>query len=181
MDVSLGSIILVLSLNELEKFIPLLRERDIVFKVSSANDKEYFEICEKRKQQEQEDINKHLNIIPNKKYFNCLNRFNERTFGEVFRNEHPQTIACMFSFISPECAAKFILTLPAGVRGEVIRRMSYLYIAQPYFLEKIDDFLKCVTVREPIWTQDKGEAVLKAVGEISPESEEEIRQELRDY
>lgn len=182
LDTSLGAILLVIPLDEIENLLPLLQDRDMTLKALSLPEREYFELCERRNRKAQEDANKYKNIESNKKYFQSLIKGNETSIAQAFRNEHPQVLACIFSFLPPEFAAKLLLQLPAGIRSEIIYRMKSVYIHQPYFLEKIDQYIRSWTFPQPLWVKDKGETLLQAVREISPETEKEIRNELSsDY
>lgn len=71
-----------------------------------------------------------------------LTNVNEDLLAAYLKNEHPQTIALIFSKILPKTAAKILGLFPEELSFEVIMRMLSLDSVKKEVLDKIEDILR---------------------------------------
>lgn len=171
MDTSLGSMIQVIPYSSLEPYKMFLSYSDDT-RIVNCSDEEFIKIINERKKE------KPVPFIHDKDYLKFLNGVSIRTLAAVLRNEHPQTLASILHFMKPTHAAEFIITLPAGVRGEVISRLEKLVFKNPVFLDLLDDTLQNMILPSYFTKLGSGKKVLYALSQISPEAEKEVREEL---
>jgi len=55
-----------------------------------------------------------------------LNWLDDEALMSFLKNEHPQTIALIMSYLKPEKAATVLLNIPAKIQHEVMMRLAYL-------------------------------------------------------
>lgn len=62
--------------------------------------------------------------------------------AEFLSNEHPQTVALIISFLSPEESAEILEMLEDGLRNDVLDRLSSILYVNPRFLKILNTTLK---------------------------------------
>ena len=72
----------------------------------------------------------------------ALKWMDARAVADVVRQEHPQIIAIVVSYLDSDHAADVLRHLPADVRGDVVMRIASLESIQPGALEELDGILK---------------------------------------
>jgi flagellar motor switch protein FliG len=65
-----------------------------------------------------------------------------RAIGDMLRNEHPQIIAIVLSYLDADQAAEVLTHLPEGIRAEVLMRIATLDGVQPSALNELDQVLE---------------------------------------
>lgn len=65
-----------------------------------------------------------------------------RAIAELIRQEHPQIIAIVLSFLDPDQAAEVLEEFPEKVRPDVIMRIASLDGIQPAALQELDEILE---------------------------------------
>lgn len=184
-DTSLGSILLVIPLKALDPIKPLLASNKYNLRVIATGttfsdiSKEYLQ-SQISKDKIKKDIVNNAICSPDKSYFGLLNGRNKCWVAEVLRNEHPQTLACIFSMLKPEVAAEQLLYIPKGIQSEVISRIGNINIRTTAFLDDIEDFLYEKTMDNSISAKTPAGEILEAVKLIDPLSFEMIAEELEE-
>jgi flagellar motor switch protein FliG len=72
----------------------------------------------------------------------ALKWMDARAVADVVRQEHPQIIAIVVSYLDSDHAADVLRHLPEDVRGDVVMRIASLESIQPGALEELDGILK---------------------------------------
>jgi len=65
-----------------------------------------------------------------------------RAIGDMLRNEHPQIIAIVLSYLDADQAAEVLTHLPESIRAEVLMRIATLDGVQPNALNELDQVLE---------------------------------------
>jgi flagellar motor switch protein FliG len=65
-----------------------------------------------------------------------------RAIGDILRNEHPQIIAIVLSYLDADQAAEIMKFLPEGTRAEILMRIATLERVQPTALDELDQVLE---------------------------------------
>jgi flagellar motor switch protein FliG len=65
-----------------------------------------------------------------------------RAIAEIVRQEHPQVLAIIVSYLDSDLAAKVLAELPGPVQAEVLLRISQLDGIQPAALVKLDEMIE---------------------------------------
>ncbi len=65
-----------------------------------------------------------------------------RAIAEIVRQEHPQVLAIIISYLDSDLAAKVLTELPQWVQAEVLLRISQLDGIQPAALGKLDEMIE---------------------------------------
>jgi flagellar motor switch protein FliG len=65
-----------------------------------------------------------------------------RAIAEIVRQEHPQVLAIIISYLDPDQAAKVLAEMPQWVQAEVLLRVSQLDGIQPAALGKLDEMIE---------------------------------------
>ena len=65
-----------------------------------------------------------------------------RAVGDMLRNEHPQIIAIVLSYLEADQAAEVLTQLPENMRGEIIMRIATLDGMHPTALNELDEVLE---------------------------------------
>lgn len=65
-----------------------------------------------------------------------------RSIAEVIRNEHPQIIAIVLSFLEHDQAAEVLIQFPEPVRVDVVLRIATLEGIQPSALQELNDIME---------------------------------------
>jgi flagellar motor switch protein FliG len=65
-----------------------------------------------------------------------------RSIADVIRNEHPQIIAIVLSFLDTEQAAEVLTQFPEAVRVDVVLRIATLEGIQPSALQELNDIME---------------------------------------
>ncbi len=74
--------------------------------------------------------------------FRELNNVSPKLLAQILRNEHPQTLALVLGHLKPERAGELFSQLPAGVRTEVLMRLSNLEAVPEDMLMAVDKVLQ---------------------------------------
>ena len=65
-----------------------------------------------------------------------------RAIAEIVRQEHPQVLAIIISYLDSDLAAKVLAELPQWVQAEVLLRVSQLDGIQPAAMDKLDEMIE---------------------------------------
>jgi flagellar motor switch protein FliG len=65
-----------------------------------------------------------------------------KAVGEILRNEHPQIIAIVLSYLDADQAAEVLTQLPEAMRGEILMRIATLDGVHPTALNELDEVLE---------------------------------------
>lgn len=176
LDVNLGAIIHVIPISSIKPFYNLLKEYPDNIRLLTCSAEKLVEIVTQRKEEKQSRA-----IRSNKEWLDIVNAISPKVLAHNLRNEHPQTLACIFSFMKPAIAAQNLLYFPAGIRSEIIIRMERLHIKNTVFLELLEDiFHNYIKTPPELINIGKGKQVLNALSIVSPETKQEIEEEIRE-
>jgi flagellar motor switch protein FliG len=77
-----------------------------------------------------------------RKGLDALKWMDSRAVSELVRNEHPQIIAIVLSYLEPEQAAEVLGHFPAPMRSDLITRVALLDGIQPSALAELDEMME---------------------------------------
>jgi flagellar motor switch protein FliG len=77
-----------------------------------------------------------------RKGLDALKWMDAKQVAEVVRNEHPQIIAIVLSYLEPEQSAEVLGCLPDGLRADLVMRVATLDGIQPSALAELDDMME---------------------------------------
>jgi flagellar motor switch protein FliG len=77
-----------------------------------------------------------------RKGLDALKWMDARAVAELIRNEHPQIIAIVLSYIEPDQSAEVLACMPANVRADLVMRVATLDGVQPSALAELDDMME---------------------------------------
>lgn len=89
--------------------------------------------------------------------FAFLNDFDARQLMVLLKDESPQMLAMILTYIEPKLASGVLSELPAAVRADVIKRIARLDRASPEVIERIEAVLRDKAAR--IGRTDVGERI----------------------
>lgn len=76
------------------------------------------------------------------KPFEFLRKVDVSQMVNVLQNEHPQTVALILCYLSPQAASQIISELPESLQLDVIKRISTMDSANPDIVKEIESRLK---------------------------------------
>jgi flagellar motor switch protein FliG len=77
-----------------------------------------------------------------RKGLEALKWMDARAVADLVRNEHPQIIAIVLSYLEAEQAAEVLGNLPAGLRADLVTRVATLDGIQPSALAELDEMME---------------------------------------
>jgi flagellar motor switch protein FliG len=77
-----------------------------------------------------------------RKGLDALKWMDARQVAEMLRNEHPQIIAIVLSYLESDQAADVLSNLPEGSRSDLVTRVAMLDGIQPSALAELDDMME---------------------------------------
>jgi flagellar motor switch protein FliG len=77
-----------------------------------------------------------------RKGLDALKWMDARAISELVRNEHPQIIAIVLSYLEPDQAAEVLGNLPAATRSDLVTRVATLDGVQPSALAELDEMME---------------------------------------
>src|SRR4051812_17902549 len=77
-----------------------------------------------------------------RKGLDALKWMDARQVAETVRNEHPQIIAIVLSYLEAEQSAEVLSCLPEGLRADLVMRVATLDGIQPSALAELDDMME---------------------------------------
>jgi len=77
-----------------------------------------------------------------RKGLEALKWMSPRAVADLVRNEHPQIIAIVLSYLEPEQSAEVLACLPEGLRADLVMRVATLDGIQPTALAELDDMME---------------------------------------
>ncbi len=77
-----------------------------------------------------------------RKGLDALKWMDARQVAEVIKNEHPQIIAIVLSYLEAEQSADVLSNLPDGMRSDLITRVALLDGIQPTALQELDEMME---------------------------------------
>jgi flagellar motor switch protein FliG len=77
-----------------------------------------------------------------RKGLDALKWMDARAVAELVRNEHPQIIAIVLSYLETEQAAEVLANFPAPMRAELVARVATLDGIQPTALAELDEMME---------------------------------------
>ena len=66
----------------------------------------------------------------------------EKTVADMVRNEHPQVVAIVLSYLEPDQSAEILQLLPEGHRVDLLMRISSLDSVQPGALQELNQMIE---------------------------------------
>jgi flagellar motor switch protein FliG len=83
-----------------------------------------------------------IQVSRKSKGLDVLKWMEPRAIAELVKQEHPQVLAIIMSYLDPDLAARVMAELPAAVQVEVVLRVAQLDGVQPAALGKLDEMLE---------------------------------------
>jgi len=77
-----------------------------------------------------------------RKGLDALKWMDARQVAELIRNEHPQIVAIVLSYLESDQAAEVLSFLPEGLRSDLVMRVALLDGVQPTALQELDDMME---------------------------------------
>jgi flagellar motor switch protein FliG len=77
-----------------------------------------------------------------RKGLDALKWMDARQVAELIRNEHPQIVAIVLSYLESDQAAEVLGFLPEGLRSDLVMRVALLDGVQPTALAELDDMME---------------------------------------
>jgi flagellar motor switch protein FliG len=77
-----------------------------------------------------------------RKGLEALKWMDSRAVAELIRNEHPQIVAIVLSYLEPDQAAEVLTFLPENMHPDLIMRVATLDGVQPSALSELDDMME---------------------------------------
>jgi flagellar motor switch protein FliG len=77
-----------------------------------------------------------------RKGLEALKWMDSRAVAELIRNEHPQIIAIVLSYLEPDQGAEVLAFLPDNMRSDLIMRVATLDGVQPSALTELDEMME---------------------------------------
>jgi flagellar motor switch protein FliG len=77
-----------------------------------------------------------------RKGLDALKWMDAKQVAELVRNEHPQIVAIVLSYLEPEQAAEVLSCLPDGLRSDLVMRVAMLDGIQPSALAELDEMME---------------------------------------
>jgi flagellar motor switch protein FliG len=77
-----------------------------------------------------------------RKGLDALKWMDAKQVAELIRNEHPQIIAIVLSYLESDQAAEVLGCLPEGLRSDLVTRVALLDGIQPSALAELDDMME---------------------------------------
>ena len=77
-----------------------------------------------------------------RKGLDALKWMDAKQVAEIIRNEHPQIIAIVLSYLEPEQSAEVLACLPDGLRSDLVMRVATLDGIQPTALQELDEMME---------------------------------------
>lgn len=78
----------------------------------------------------------------NSKGLEALKWMETRAVADIVRNEHPQIVAIVLSYLDPDQAADVLAQLPERMKGDVLMRIARLDGIQPAALRELDEIME---------------------------------------
>ncbi|HEY8519062.1 MAG TPA: flagellar motor switch protein FliG [Gammaproteobacteria bacterium] len=78
----------------------------------------------------------------NSKGLEALKWMDGRTVADLIRNEHPQIVAIVLSYLDSDHAAEVLAHFPQRVRSDVLMRIALLDTIHPNALQELDEILE---------------------------------------
>jgi len=78
----------------------------------------------------------------NSKGLEALKRMDPRAVAGVIRQEHPQIVAIVLSYLEPDHAAEVLSLLPDKAQSDILMRVASLDGIQPTALQELDEILE---------------------------------------
>lgn len=177
LDVSLGSVFWIIPLSAISRFRGFLSEYPDGKRIITCPDGEFVNFLERL---EKERSRKETPVDPDGRWLDFANNIPVPRLAQFLRNEHPQTLACVFAHLSPQVAARNLLAFPAGVRAGIVTRMERLNVRNPVFLQLLDEVVSRLNSAPEALILGRGKRLLAALSDISPETRAEIEDEIRE-
>ena len=74
--------------------------------------------------------------------FDFIKKADPKNLIIILKNEHPQTIACVLSYLEPKKAVVILRELPEEIQNEVTKRISCMDIVAPEILLEVERALE---------------------------------------
>lgn len=89
-----------------------------------------------------EIINRLNNSVQHKRPFQFIAKLDTKQLLNLIQNEHPQTIALIFSYLEPKRAAEALNALPSEVQSDVIARIANMGRTSPEHINEVEKILE---------------------------------------
>ncbi len=124
-----------------------------------------------------------LNLNTGPAPFRELEAVSPRLLSQILRNEHPQTLALILGHLHSDQAANLLVNLPAGVRAEVLLRLSNLEAVPADMLMEVDKVLQSQLIAMGGKEGKKVggvQAVAEILNSVDRATEEEVLSEIEE-
>ncbi len=124
-----------------------------------------------------------LNLNTGPAPFRELESVSPRLLSQILRNEHPQTLALILGHLHSDQAANLLVNLPAGVRAEVLLRLSNLEAVPADMLMEVDKVLQSQLIAMGGKEGKKVggvQAVAEILNSVDRATEEEVLSEIEE-
>ena len=120
---------------------------------------------------------------PNSKGIETLKWLDPRAIAEIFRQEHPQIVSIVLSYLENDQAAEVLKHFPPERRSDIVLRIATLDGVQPCALEELDRILErqyagCLGVTSP--ASDGISIAANILNFLDPDIESEITEFLKE-
>jgi flagellar motor switch protein FliG len=83
-----------------------------------------------------------ISLGTQRKGLDALKWMDPRAVADLVRNEHPQIIAIVLSYLDTDQAAEVLAVFPAPVRSDLVTRIATLDGVQPSALQELDEMME---------------------------------------
>ena len=136
-------------------------------------------ITEKSKNREPEEAESKNDHEP----FGFLKNADPKHLLTFIQQEHPQTIACVVSYLKPENAAVILQELPEEIRAEVLKRIAAMDKVRPEIIREVEQVLekKLCTLSSADFVISGGiENAAEILNSFDPAVEQDIKNQIFD-
>lgn len=130
--------------NEIQEISKEFYECCVTQKVISEGGKDYAkEVLEKAfGQQQAKSLMDRVSKALKTKSFGFIRKVDYKSLMTVVQNEHPQTLALILSYATPEQASRIIVNLPRETQIDVVERVANMDRAYPAAIKIVEDVVK---------------------------------------
>lgn len=130
--------------NEIQDISKEFYECCVTQKVISEGGKDYAkEVLEKAfGQQQAKSLMDRVSKALKTKSFGFIRKVDYKSLMTVVQNEHPQTLALILSYATPEQASRIIVNLPRETQIDVVERVANMDRAYPAAIKIVEDVVK---------------------------------------
>ena len=132
-------------------------------------------------QQQARNLMERVNKALKTKSFSFLRKVDYKTLMTVIQNEHPQTLALILSYASPDQASRIIENLPREIRTDVVERVAKMDRAVPgivRIVEQVVGSMLDTSASEGMMEGGGSKYVADIINKVDRSTEKDIVEEL---